>query len=473
MAKSVAQPSPGFPRVEWVGLASAILAATTVISLPAPHGLSPLAHRVLAITAFTVLLWVFRVMNYGVAAVLMMGLMVLARVRPALALSGFSSPQFWILLVVLFYGFAMQKTGLAQRLSYYILSLFPSTYSGILWAFFLIGLLLALGIPSMTVRTAIMVPIAWALVKSVGLEPCSRGSALLMLTVVEMAVMPGCAILYGSLFGPVVEAVFQARALPLTWLGYAQVMTLPTILVCVLLLFANRIVLKPETQLNVPRAFAADRLKALGAIKRPEWITLAVVLLSTVYWATTRLHHLPSFLVGMFGLAVFGLTGIVGDSDIAGGVSWTLLLFLGGNFSLASIVEDLKITDWLAGFLVPIAKQLTFSAVVFVVVIAMAMLVLRFLDPTAFLAIPVLFLPISDVTLATGIPPLVLAAPLILAGAPFWAIYQNIWVAMGDGITEGQAFNTSQRIRIANIYALVVLLALAISVGYWKLIKVL
>jgi di/tricarboxylate transporter len=250
-------------------------------------------------------------------------------------------------------------------------------------------------------------------------------------------------------------------------------MTLPTILVCVLLLFANRIVLKPETQLNVPRAFAADRLKALGAIKRPEWITLAVVLLSTVYWATTRLHHLPSFLVGMFGLAVFGLTGIVGDSDIAGGVSWTLLLFLGGNFSLASIVEDLKITDWLAGFLVPIAKQLTFSAVVFVVVIAMAMLVLRFLDPTAFLAIPVLFLPISDVTLATGIPPLVLAAPLILAGAPFWAIYQNIWVAMGDGITEGQAFNTSQRIRIANIYALVVLLALAISVGYWKLIKVL
>ena len=51
-------------------------------------------------------------------------------------------------------------------LSYYVLSLFPGTYPGILSAFFVIGLVLAFGIPSMTVRTAIMVPIAWALVKS-------------------------------------------------------------------------------------------------------------------------------------------------------------------------------------------------------------------------------------------------------------------------------------------------------------------
>ena len=54
---------------------------------------------------------------------------------------------------MLFYGFAMKKTGLAERISYYILSLFPGTYGGILTAFFVIGFILALGIPSMTVRT--------------------------------------------------------------------------------------------------------------------------------------------------------------------------------------------------------------------------------------------------------------------------------------------------------------------------------
>jgi anion transporter len=458
---------------KWIGLALAILVGAVILFLPTPHGLSTLAHRVLAIAAFTVILWVFQVMNNGITAVLMMALMILAQVRPGLVLSGYSSPQFWILLVVLFYGFAMQKTGLAQRLSFYILSLFPGSYTGILFAFFVIGLVLALGIPSMTVRTAIMVPIAWALVQSVGLTPQSRATALIMLTAVEMAVLPGCAILYGSLFGPVVESVFQAKALPLSWGGYAQVMALPTILLCTLLLFANRFVLKPGAALSVPPAFAADRLKALGSIKRTEWITLAVVLSSTAYWATARLHHLPSFLVGMCGLAVFGLTGIVADADIAGGVSWTLLLFLGGNFSLASVVEDLKITDWLAGYLVPFARQLTFSVVTFVLVVALAMLILRFLDPTGFVAIPVLFLPISDVALAAGIPSLILAAPLVLAAAPFWLTYENIWIAMGEGITSGQAFSARQRFHLANTYAVAVLVTLAISVGFWRLIRVL
>jgi di/tricarboxylate transporter len=167
------------------------------------------------------------------------------------------------------------------------------------------------------------------------------------------------------------------------------------------------------------------------------------------------------------------LTDIVTDKDIPGAVSWTLLLFLGGNFCLANVVEELKITDWLAGYLVPIAKGLTFSTVIFVIVVAMAMLILRFLDPTGFLAIPVLFLPISDVTLAARIPALVLTAPLVLAAAPFWATYENIWIAMGDGITAGQAFTVRQRLRLANVYAACVVVALAVSVGYWRLIRVL
>lgn len=336
-------------QLKWIGLTIAVVVGLGITLLPTPQGLSRPAHLVLAIIAFSILLWVFQVMNNGIASVLMMGLMVLAGVRPSLALSGFSSAQFWILLVVLYYGFAMQRTGLAQRLSYYILSLFPGTYSGILWAFFLIGLILALGIPSMTVRTAIMVPIAWALVQSLGFGPRSRGTALIMLTVVEMAVLPGLAFLYGSLNGPVVEAVFQAKHLPLSWTSYATVMAFPTFLLSISIIFANQLVLKPETPLGVSASFAKEQLKALGPIKRAEWVTAIVVILSIAFWTTGRMHHLPSFLVGIFALAVFGLAGIVDDDAIAGGVSWTLLLFLGGIFSLATVIQEFRVADWLAG----------------------------------------------------------------------------------------------------------------------------
>jgi len=150
----------------------------------------------------------------------------------------------------------MNRTGLAQRLSYYVLSLFPGTYAGILAAFFVIGSVLALGIPSMTVRTAIMVPIAWALVQSLSIPARSRGAALIMVTSIEMAVLPGCALLYGSLFGPVVDSCFQAKHFPLSWLGYAKAMTVPTLVLCGLVLAVNPLVMKPEKRLKSSPSFA-------------------------------------------------------------------------------------------------------------------------------------------------------------------------------------------------------------------------
>jgi hypothetical protein len=143
---------------------------------------------------------------------------------------------------------------------------------------------------------------------------------------------------------------------------------------------------------------------------------------------------------------------------------------MGGIFSLGNVLTEYKITDWLAGYFVPVAERLTFSTIVLLLVVAVAMLVMRFLDPSGFIAIAVLFIPIVDTTTAAGIPPLVLTAALMLPSVPFWATYQNIWVAMGEGITEGLAFSPAERIRLANTYAALALFTLVVSSAYWKLI---
>ncbi len=459
-------------RIKWIPLLIAIAVGLGIGFAPTPHGLTHIAQVVLAITAFTAVIWATQVVNNGVASILMMGLLLLAGIRVPLVLSGFGGGAFWTLLTVLFYGFAMKKTGLAERISYYILSLFPGSYGGILTSFFIIGFVLALGIPSMTVRTAIMVPIAWALVQSLGLGKKSRGSALIILTTVEMAVVPGVAFLYGSLSGPVVAQSFEAKHLPLTWLGYAQVLTFPTLLLCVLIIIFNQIVLRPEAPLNAEPTFARDRLRALGHFKRPELITALVVALSIVYWSTDSWHHKPAFLVGMLAMAVFAVSGILRDPEISIGVSWPLLLFIGGIFGLANVIQEYKVTDWIAGFFVPLVSQLTGSIILLTIVIAILMYALRFLDPSSFIAISVLFLSVVDVTSAAGIRPLILMAPIIIASVPFWMLYQNFWLAMADGLTGSEAFNSGQRFRLANTYAVAVLITLALSAGYWKLIHV-
>jgi anion transporter len=452
----------------WVAIA--IAAGVGIAAMPEPAGLSHIGQSVLAITAFTAILWASQVINNGISSVLMMALLIAAGVKPPLALSGFSAPPFWVLLTVLFYGFAMKKTGLAQRISYYILSLFPSTYWGILSAFFAIGFVLALGIPSMTVRTAIMIPIAWALVQSLGIPPRSRGSALIILTAVEMAVIPGLAFLYGALSGPIVESAFQAKHLPLTWLSYARYLTFPTLLLCALILVANQIVLRPDNAIDASPEFARERLRGLGPFRHPELITGLVVLCSIVFWTTDRYHHLPSFFAGMIAMVVFALTGILRDEDIGTGVSWPLLLYLGGIFGLANIIQEYKITNWLAAYLVPIAHGLISNTVVLLLVVAVSMFVLRFLDPSSFIAISVLFLSVVDVTSAVGIPPLVLMSAVLLSSVPFWMTYQNFWIAMSESLTSAEAFTNAQLIRIASTYAMAVLLTLICSTAYWKLI---
>ena len=100
----------------------------------------------------------------------------------------------------------------------------------------LIGFVLTLGVPSMTVRTAVMVPIALALVQAIKLPLPSRGAALILLGAFEMAVLPGCAVLTGSLWGPFISGLFATAGLPISWFEYARVFAVPTVLWCGLLM---------------------------------------------------------------------------------------------------------------------------------------------------------------------------------------------------------------------------------------------
>src|SRR5262249_14500098 len=147
----------------------------------------------------------------------------------------------------------------------------------------------------------------------------------------------------------------------------------------------------------------------------------------------TRLHPFPSYVIGMVALTVFALAGILQDSDIATGVSWTLLLFLGGIFGLQTVIPDAKITDWMASMMEPHMQALGSTPVRRLILLALVMRVLGCLVPTAFIALPLFFLPLPEPLAKSGIPPMILAAPLLLCSAPFWLPYMNFWIAMGDG----------------------------------------
>jgi hypothetical protein len=68
---------------------------------------------------------------------------------------------------------------------------------------------------------------------------------------------------------------------------------------------------------------------------------------------------------------------------------------------------------------------------------------------------------------------LALAAAVLLPSAPFWLLYMNFWMAMGDGMTVKQGFGKGQLFYLATIYAVASIVALIAAVFYWRLIGVL
>ncbi len=465
-----ASPRRRIPRVSRrsIGAALAVVVAFTVRLQPAIGQLDQTGRTAVAVMALTVILWVFDVLNAGITALLALGLLIVAGVPSSVALSGFATGAFWILVCVLFFGTAMDKTGLARRISYRILLIFPPTYTGILIAFLLIGFVLTIGVPSMTVRTAIMVPIAFALVQAIGLPLPSRGAALIVLTAFEMAVLPGCAVLTGSLFGPFVAGLFANANLPITWFEYARVLALPTLVWCGLLVAVNIAVMRPPVMSSLSRQVVGAQLQRLGAMSGGERTTAVVIAASVVAWAAQPWHRVPPEAIGMLALAALFATGVLVAAEIGTGIPWALAIFVGGMLSLTTVMTTYKINGWLGGYIVPAVQPFVDHHFLLVVALAVAVPAMRLVDPVGFLTIAAFFLPLAAFVADRGVPPLVLTAIILLPVHVFWFNYQNIWLVMTEGISKKSAYTDADRFKLASAFWGVTIVALWIGVGYWR-----
>lgn len=452
-----------------VGAVTGVAVAVVIWMLPGVGALDPVGQRALAVLALGVLFWATEVFAAGVTAIMVLALLMAFGVPGSVALSGFAASGFWILVAVLFFGYAMDKTGLARRIAYRILLLFPPTYAGVLFAFLLIGFVLTLGIPSMTVRTAILMPIAWALVQALDLPLPGRGAALIILSTFEMAVLPGCALLTGALWGPYLAGLFANQGIPLSWLDYAYAMAVPTLVWCVLILLANMLVLKPGGGLGVTHAVVGAELAKLGKMSRAEAMTAGIVAVSIAAWASQPWHKVPAEAIGMLALTALFAGGVLQAPEIGTGIPWNLTLFVGGMLSLGTVITTYKISVWLAGYIVPMLGPLSASPWLLVCGLGLAVMAMRFIDPVGFITIATFFLALAGTATGWGLTPILLGGVILLPLHVFWFPYQNIWIVMTEGITKKQAYVDGDRFRLATVYAVVTILALWIGVGYWRL----
>lgn len=448
-----------------------------IIGMAKPFsGLAPQGHLILATVVIALGFWIFRPGGLpfmaGGAIILAGGL--IFGLKYTVVAAGFSSSAVWTLIPALYFGFVLQKTGLGKRIAYFVLKSFEPSWLSMVISWFIIGVALSALTPSITVRIAIVMPIAISIVEACKLDYRSRGSALITLIAWAMALFPGTGWLTGSLWGPIMLGFLPAELKPLaTFDMWFKVMALPWFVITIVFTVLVYIILKPKELIGISRDTFKEQYAALGNISRQEIITVLVLVGSLVLFTTEKLHHIPTAATALMALFLLILFKIITVPEISSGINWDVILFFGVTIGLSTIFVTARVSDWIGPIVQPGLLSLAASPLTFLIVFTFALWLIRFIDvPWGFSTIALtstLLIPIFN---QFGIHPLVSTMAYLIAGNCFFLAYQQPFMLMAEGIIQGKGWASSHVSLAGMVYAAAALIALLVSMPYWKMIGV-
>ncbi|MGO9375552.1 MAG: SLC13 family permease [Syntrophobacteraceae bacterium] len=461
----------GFDPIILGLIVSAVIAAFLIFGKPI-SGLSAQGNGMIGVTLLGLSFWVFRpaTFPYFVGGAIILAGALLLKLPVDVVTKGYTSPALWVLIPALFYGFALLKTGLGKRIAYAVLKTFTPSYLGLTFSWFIIGLLLSALTPSITVRIAIVMPIAISLVEACRLPDNSRGSAFICFVAFSTALLPGIGWQTGSLWGIFMMGFYppEIRAIvtPGMWFQY---MAFPWFFITVLFLGLLYFVFKPAETLQLSREAFKEQYAALGRITRNEIVcglilTAALILFSTDKW--TGIKTAEAALMGFIALMLFGIIKI---SDIGTGVNWDIINFFGVVIGLSAMFGKAGVSDWAKPIIEPAVLSVAGSPLVLLLVLTFVLWAIRFIDIpwgfTTFAILSPVFIPLFK---QFGLNPVMVSVAFIAAGNSFFLAYQQPFIMLGDTLTKSRGWTGNQVSIAGALYAIAIIVGIVVSTFYWK-----
>jgi anion transporter len=369
---SVAQaPAAGqrsFLALHW-GLLAASVVLIALLWLPTPEGLPVAGHRMLALLAFAVIVWMTEALDYAVSAVVIAALMALLLgtapnpANPAtlmgtsaglgLAFSGFANTALALVASALFLAAAMTATGLDKRIALVILSRVGTDVRHVVAGSILVGIVIAFVVPSTTARVSCLVPITLGIIAAFGVNRKGAFAGMLMITTTQTASIWNVGIKTAAAQNMVaVGFIEKAFNTTITWLDWL-IAAAPFAILMSLALYVVMTRMMPPEVATVPGGREAIRkaLADLGPMKASEKKLLGISLVLLGFWATEGVLH--SFDTSTTTIAAVALMfmpgiGIMTWNEAQPKIPWGTVVLFGIGISLGTALLQTKGAVWLA-----------------------------------------------------------------------------------------------------------------------------
>ena len=459
-------------KTPFLGCGILVIISVIIMAVkPFSANLSDTAHIMLGGIIITLGIWIFKPFNlpYAAGGLFLAMFALILGLAPTVVFSGFSQSAVWTLIPALFFGYTLQKTGLGKRIAFGIVKLFKPSYISLVFAWVLIGIVLSILTPSITVRVAIVIPIALQCCELCKLKKGSRGNSLILLTAFAMALIPGSGWLSGILGGPIIQSMYNNAGMTdiVTFGSWLEILFLPMMIVTIIVAFGGLIILKPKEPLSKD---IINEIKAQPLAKMSRHEGTAAIILSGVFvmFLTSGLHGIPDAAVCLAAVFVFFLSGVLEAKDFNAGVNWDLVIFIGMAISLGPIFYETGISQWLSGIIVPALNPITGNPWIFMYGIMTVMFLWRFVDVAIFIPTMAIVIPIlPDIQAAYQIHPLVWIAVLIMAHNAFFLAYQNIWAVMSRSMAGDRAWDNKHMSSYGVLYFIACLISLTVAIPMW------
>jgi di/tricarboxylate transporter/CRP-like cAMP-binding protein len=438
-----------------------------------PSGLTAKGWHVGLIVIGAVLAWLTEpVPDFVVALALVTAWGLMGLVPLGQALAGFTSSSYVVALSALGVAAAMSRSGLLYRVALRLLRTFPPSYSGQVLALLVGGALVTPLMPLSIARVAAIAPLAQELAHGLGYSPRSRGSAGL-----AFAGILGYAAFSSVFFTGLAMNFYVYALMPApdraqfswsVWFLAAAPAGLILFLGCAAMLLVG---LRPTESPRIAPASLERQRRVLGPLASSELVTIIALAVLLVGLVAQPILRIDSAWVAATALIV-GLTGeVLNRESFRNSIEWGFLALFGVLLGTGGVLHGVGIDGWIANLLVPLARSVgspAALAMLLALAIVAARLVLPWIPATLLLS-----LALVPAAARVGLTPWV-AGFVVLVTANAWLNpRQSDYCRLVRDATAGEMF-TERHARLAGVgLTVLTLLALAVSLPYWKFLGIL
>ena len=451
-------------------LSACLAAAIVAVGWLAPpaEGLSREGFAALMVIVATVPLLLAEALPRYLTVMIMAAAMVIpGLVTPNVALAGFSSPS-WLLIMVLFAtSGAVGRSGLTYRVALGLLNVLPANLLVHALSLFGLGSLLSLGVAGANGRVILAAPAVRDMADSMHLPRGGKDTAFLGMATFFAFTGMGSLIITGTAVGLVaVGTLNPADRAAIGWIPWLTAAFVPHMIWMVTVLATLVLVYRPTFRANVDRERVALQIALLGPLTRNEILSILALAALGIGFATRSIHGIPDVWTAVGLVVVLFITGALDDRTFKTGVDWGVMLFYGVLMSLGGVMSSLGIDTWIGGLARGMLADVIGDPYAFVPGLAIICTILRFIFPKVTLAamMALIAVPIAS---AAGYHPLVPVITLVLASDHSALPYVNETYPVMLNASEGHLFSNAQARIPLMVETVLRILAAWASVPVW------